>query len=87
MTKKELKEEVSDLEERISELKDYIDYQQSEYDELEEIKDDLERQVNDLKMKDGINDLEDFIFRLKVNGLYSDKLQDFIDEYLKYYND
>lgn len=55
--------------------------------ELEEIKEELECRVADLEMKGGINNLENFIYRLKLDGYYSNKLGDFIEEYIKYYND
>lgn len=87
MTKEEMKEKISELEEKVQELQNDVDYWQKEYEDMEEIKEDLECQVEDLSMKGGINDLDNFIWRLKLDGFYCDKLQQFIDEYLKYYND
>lgn len=87
MTKEEMKEKIEKLEEKISQLENDVDYWQKEYNDLEEIKEELECQVEDLSMKGGINDLDNFIWRLKLDGLYFDELQKFIDRYLKFYND
>lgn len=76
-----------ELEEKIKELENEVDYWKEKYNDMEEIKDDLDCRLADLEMKGGINDLDNFIWRLKLDGFYCDKLQAFIDEYLKYYND
>ena len=33
-----------------------------------------------------IYDLDDFIFRLKVDDLYTDELGKFIEDYMRFYN-
>lgn len=37
--------------------------------------------------EESIKNLENFIWRLKLDGVYTDKLEDFINNYLKFYND
>ena len=63
----------------ISELEDKIK-------DLEEEIDELDTQLEDLEIKNGIKDTNNFIWKLKVDGLHSDKLEEFIKNYLKYYN-
>lgn len=87
MTKDELLDLVEELEIKFKELENDIDYWQKEYNDIAEQADDLQSQVDDLNMKGGINDLSNFIYRLKVDGFYCDKLQQFINEYLRYHND
>lgn len=86
-TKEQLIDLVNELTEQVEKLENDVDYWQQEYSNMEEIKDDLEYQNKDLLMKGGIKDLENFIWRLKLDGFYFDKLGDFIEEYKKYYND
>lgn len=33
-----------------------------------------------------IKNIDDFIFRLKIDGLHDEKLEKFINDYLKFYN-
>ena len=87
MTKEELKKKLEEAEEEIKQLENDVDYWIEQHNEIEEKCDDLECKIADLEMKGGINDLSNFIHRLKVDGLYCDKLQAFIDEYLRFYND
>ena len=84
MTKLELEEKIKGLEEENSQLKNDVDYQIKEFNDLEDIKEELECEIADLEMKGGISDPENFIFKLKLDGLYSDALKKFIDNYLKY---
>lgn len=87
MTKAELEDKVEELEEKVQKLEQDVDYWQKEYDDMEEAKEDLDNQLADLQMKGGINDLSNFIWRLKSDGLWFDKLERFIDEYKRFYND
>lgn len=56
-------------------------------EELEQEVKNLECQIADLEMKGGINDLENFKFELKKDGLWCDNLEKFIEHYLRYHND
>ena len=40
----------------------------------------------ELQSKSSIKDIDNFKRELKREGLYSEKLEDFIEEYMKYYN-
>lgn len=64
-----------------------MEYWQSEYNDMEEIKDDLDCKLKDAEMKGGINDLEEFKWQLKLDGLWCDALDKFLDHYLKYHNE
>ena len=70
------------------------DYEQDYYDlrdeyedlqtELEDVKADLQEYEN---CNDPIKDSEKFIEKLKLENLYSEELKDFIEKYMKFYND
>ena len=81
-TKQQLIDIIEGLEEQIRDLENDVDYWQHEYDELEEINDKLETENDEY----GIKDLDDFIFKLKVDNLYTPELEEFIKYYLRFYN-
>lgn len=85
-TKLELIELLKDKDEKIEQLEDDIDYWQTENDDLEEEIDKLNEQLDEQIGDEGIKDLENFIWRLKIDGVYTDELQDFIDNYMNFYN-
>lgn len=78
-TKKELIDLVNELTEQVGNLEHNVDYWQEQCNDMEEIKNELERHNE--------NFFQNFIWRLKLDGFYTDKLGDFIEEYKKYYND
>lgn len=78
-TKEELIDLVNELTEQVGNLEHDIDYWQEQCNDMEEIKNELECHNE--------NFFQNFIWRLKLDGLYTDKLGDFIEEYKKYYND
>ena len=43
--------------------------------------------VNALNDDNVINDLDDFMFRLEIDGLLTPQFKEFIEIYLKYYNE
>ena len=86
-TKEELIKLVQELQEKCERLENDVDYWQDEYNDMEEQRDDLDCRLKDAEMKGGINDLDNFIWELKKDGIYSDSLQSFINHYLKYHND
>ncbi len=53
---------------------------------LENEVDELDTELEALEINKGIKDTNNFIFKLKVDNLYTEKLEDFINNYLKYYN-
>lgn len=73
------------IEKRLSELQDYIESAQWNLtyakEELENLWDKLEDNTNK-----GIKDIENLKRELKRDGLYSDKLEEFLENYMKYYN-
>lgn len=87
MKKSELEQLVKDQENKISILEQDVDYWQHEYNELQEKYDDLECEYTNLTFYVGINDINNFIWRLKIDGLYTDALKTFIEEYLDIYNE
>lgn len=72
--KKELKEVNMYLRENLFELNSMADYIAEIYDFVE------------LQSKSSIKDINNFKRELKRDGLYSEKLEDFIEQYMLYYN-
>lgn len=85
-TKEELLDLVEEQDEQIKKLENDVDYWQREYDEISEKCDELETQIEDLTSYDGIKNMDNFIWKLKLENLYDDKLESFIDNYLKFHN-
>ena len=56
--------------------------------DLEYARDELNRLYNTIEEKsnNSIKDINNFKRELKREGLYSEKLDNFIEEYMKYYN-
>ena len=56
--------------------------------DISEAKQSLDNIEIDLKEKEenSIKDIENLKRELKRDGLYSDKLEDFLENYMKYYN-
>ena len=74
-----------DMKMEIDKVEDYL------YDiglDLEYAKDELNNLYELLKEKstNGIKDINNFKRELKRDGLYSDKLEEFIEQYMNYYN-
>lgn len=74
-----------DIKMKINQVEDYL------YDiglDLEYAKDELNNLYKLLKEKstNGIKDINNFKRELKRDGLYSDKLEEFIEQYMNYYN-
>lgn len=65
---------------------------QSELNDLNDAYSELESELAEMndyiyfKSEKIITDIEDFISRLKIDGLYTDKLGAFIENYMKFYN-
>lgn len=74
-----------DIKMKIDEVENYL------YDvglDLEYAKDELNNLYKLLEEKstNGIKDISNFKRELKRDGLYSDKLEEFIEQYMNYYN-
>ena len=70
---------------KLSDLQDYIESAENELhyakEELNEIWDKIENNSDK-----SIKDIESLKRELKRDGLYSDKLEEFLENYMKYYN-
>jgi len=86
MTRQELEERIEELKEEKEQLENDVDYWKSEYEDLEEQLEDANNQIEDLEISNGIKDINNFIWRLKLDNLYSNKIENFINEYLRFYN-
>lgn len=86
MTKQELENRVNELEQKVTDLERALDYADESYadqeDELQRLRDELE-----WTEKNGIINVENFIFRLKLDDMWSEKLEKEIYEYVKYHNE
>ena len=65
------------FEQNIQEIKDYLE-------NIDCILDDLEPEEED---DESIKNLDNFIEKLKEDNLYTEELEMFIDNYMKFYND
>ena len=82
MTKAELQKDRDEWKQQAESLQDDLDSLNEAYYELECKLADYE----DPLFFNGIKDLDNFIFRAKVDGIWDEKLQQFIDYYIKYHN-
>lgn len=77
------------MEEEIKEqLKEVAIYLRENLFELNTIKDDIAEIYNfiELRSKSNIKDIDNFKRELKREGLYSRAIEDFIEQYMHYYN-
>lgn len=74
-----------DIRKRLSELQDYIENAQWELTYTKEELYKLWDKSEDNSNKE-IKDIDNLKRELKRDGLYSDKLEDFLENYMKYYN-
>ena len=71
--------DVKEFENKIEEIKSLVNEDISEkLDELDEL---INIEFN------GIKNISNFIFRLKIENLYTSEIEKFIDEYMRYFND
>ena len=82
MTKAELQKDRDEWKQQAESLQDELDSLNEAYSELEEINYKLSNKMD----TNSIYDLEDFIFRLKMDNLYSSELEKFIEDYKRFYN-
>ena len=82
MTKAELQKDRDEWKQQAESLQDDLDSLNEAYGELEEINYKLSNNMD----ISSIYDLEDFIFRLKIDNLYSSELEKFIEDYKRFYN-
>lgn len=65
-------------------IRDTIDGICEELNNIIDTIDDIEAEYG--KGDDRINNVEDLIARLKIDGLYTEQLGSFIEQYIKFYN-
>ena len=82
MTKAELQKDRDEWKQQAESLQDDLDSLNEAYSELEEINYKLSNNMD----INSIYNLDDFIFRLKVDDLYTDELEKFIEYYMRFYN-
>lgn len=89
-TKIQLIEIIENLQNKVEQLENDVDYWEHEYNELdEELDEELDvtvEELENLQIDNGIFSIDNFKFELTKSGLLHDKLENFIDEYLKYKN-
>jgi regulator of replication initiation timing len=83
MTKTELEQRVKELEEEVESLNDELNGEYEAYTELENENYELTRR---LETGGSVVNMNDFKYRLKIDGLMTDELNEFIDNYMKFYN-
>lgn len=83
MTKAELEKDRDEWKRQAESLQDDLDALNEAYYKLEcelaDMQDDL--------LFDGIKDLSNLKYRLQMEGLLDQKLENFLEEYIKFYND
>ena len=82
MTKAELQKDRDEWKQQAESLQDDLDSLNEAYSELEEINYKLSNNMD----INSIYDLDYFIFRLKIENLYSNELEKFIEDYMRFYN-
>ena len=82
MTKAELEKDRDKWKQQSESLQEELDSLNEAYGELEEKNYKLSNNIN----INSIYNLDDFIFRLKVDDLYTDELGKFIEDYMRFYN-
>lgn len=86
-TKAELLDLIEELEEKIDSLEDDVEYWQCEYDDMEKECDRLKEELKEVDYVADIRSLDNFIWKLKLDNLYTEELEEFIENYVKFYND
>ena len=82
MTKAELQKDRDEWKQQAESLQDELDSLNEAYSEIEEINYKLSNNMD----INSIYNLDDFIFRLKIDNLYSSELEKFIEDYMRLYN-
>lgn len=79
----ELSNEYDELDSQYNDLNDYATEQENAaYDYMKEIE-----KLKKYNKEKTIIDIDNMIKRLKLNNLYTEELDEFFDEYMKFYNE
>lgn len=82
MTKAQLQKDRDEWKQQAESLQDELDSLNEAYSELEE---ECYKLSNNIDIN-SLYDLNYFIFRLKIDNLYSTELEKFIEDYKRFYN-
>lgn len=83
MTKLELEKRISELENERNQLYNDLEY----YRDMEQRVLEIEKKAMDILDKFPIKNWNYFITRMKIENLYTQEFEDFVNDYLKFYND
>lgn len=83
MTKPELEKRNIELENENNRLYDELDY----YRDMEHRALEMEKQADEIMSKFPFKNWDNFITRMKIENLYTQEFEDFVNDYLKFYND
>lgn len=83
MTKAELEKDRDEWKEQAESLQDELDELDEAYTELENENFKLSNNIKTF----GIKDINNFIFRLKIEGLYTKQMEKFIECYMRWNNE
>lgn len=89
-----VKKELEKLEEKIDELERDLEFEYESNNKLQKALDERDRKIKELTHQDYfgadeckvIYNIDNFVWNLKINGLYNDKMQDFIRDYMLFNN-
>lgn len=85
-TKEELLQIIEEQQEKIEQLQNDVDYWQHEHDLLYEENEKLEEQLENQEECESIKNLDNFIWKLKLDNLYTNELEQFLEDYMKFNN-
>lgn len=84
LTKEQLVAKCKKLQSENGKLEDELDNLSDSYAEMEN---QWANAINALNDENVIKDVDQFKFRLELEGLLTSQMESFIDDYLKYYNE
>ena len=78
-TKEQLISMLEEREEKIEQLEQDVDYWQHEYNDIYGEKEQLEADTKDIQIDNCINNLDNFIWKLKIDNLYTPELENLLN--------
>lgn len=83
MTKSELEKRIAELENEKNQLYNDLEY----YRDMEQRALEIEKKSMDILDEFPIKNWNNFITRMIIENLYTQQFEDFVNDYLKFYND
>ena len=77
---------MEELKKKIFELSDAIDSLRWNFEEVEDTFNEVQNISNEITPQDGIKDIKNFKEKFTIRELNNFELENFIDEYVKFYN-